>query len=104
MIKYIIYHIYICYSFGKPDQIHYSAHALRALGLLLADSALTVGRGKAFWRIKQVFFTSHNSNWHFWPNIGIFGPFDPMPDQKINAEKLSWWFSVMWVSKFCLLT
>ena len=21
-------------------------------------------------------------NWHFWPNIGIFGPFDPMPDQK----------------------
>ena len=20
--------------------------------------------------------------WHFWPSIGIFGPFDPMPDQK----------------------
>ena len=21
-------------------------------------------------------------NWHFWPNIGIFGPFEQMPDQK----------------------
>ena len=21
-------------------------------------------------------------NWHFWPNIDIFGPFDPMPDKK----------------------
>ena len=21
-------------------------------------------------------------NWHFWPNVGIFGPFDLMPDQK----------------------
>ena len=21
-------------------------------------------------------------NWHFWPNMGVFGPFDPMPDQK----------------------
>ena len=21
-------------------------------------------------------------NWHFWPNIGLFGSFDPMPDQK----------------------
>ena len=21
-------------------------------------------------------------NWHFWPNISIFGPFDLMPDQK----------------------
>ena len=32
------------------------ACALRALGLLLADVALTVGRGKTFWRINQVFF------------------------------------------------
>ena len=21
-------------------------------------------------------------NWHFWPNIGLFGPFDPLSDQK----------------------
>ena len=32
------------------------ACALSALGLLLADSALTVGRGKTFWRVGQVFF------------------------------------------------
>ena len=29
--------------------------ALRALGLLLADSALTVGRGKTFWPVDRVF-------------------------------------------------
>ena len=32
------------------------ACALRALGLLLADSALTVGRGKDFWRVNRFFF------------------------------------------------
>ena len=32
------------------------ACALRALGLLLADGAPTVGRGKTFWRVGQVFF------------------------------------------------
>ena len=31
--------------------------ALRALGLLLADGALTVGRGKTFWGVNQIFFT-----------------------------------------------
>merc|ERR1712047_161078 len=36
-------------------------------------------------------------NWHFGPNIGIFGPFDLMPDQKNNADKLPKWFSVMLV-------
>ena len=30
------------------------AHALRALGLLLADGALTVGWGKTFWGIGRV--------------------------------------------------
>ena len=29
---------------------------LRALGLLLADGALTVGWGKTFWRVDRVFF------------------------------------------------
>ena len=33
------------------------ARALRALGLLLADSAPTVGGGKTFWRVSRVFFT-----------------------------------------------
>merc|ERR1712004_308842 len=41
-------------------------------------------------------------NWHFGPNIGIFGPFDLMPDQKKNADKLSRWFSVMLVPKLLL--
>ena len=30
---------------------HYPARALRALGLLLADGASTLGRGKTFWRV-----------------------------------------------------
>ena len=29
--------------------LYFPAHALRALGLLLADGALTVGWGKTFW-------------------------------------------------------
>merc|ERR1712107_34011 len=41
-------------------------------------------------------------NWHFGPNIGIFGPFDLMPDQKNNVDKLSRWFSVMLVPKLLL--
>ena len=31
--------------------------AMRALGLLLADGAPTVGRGKTFWRVSWIFFT-----------------------------------------------
>ena len=34
-------------------------------------------------------------NCHFWPNLGIFGPFDPMPDQKNNLNKLPRWFFVV---------
>ena len=30
---------------------------LRVLGLLLADGAPTVGRGKTFWQVCQIFFT-----------------------------------------------
>merc|ERR1712074_40891 len=41
-------------------------------------------------------------NWHFGPNIGIFGPFDLKPDQKNNADKLSRRFSVMLVPKLLL--
>ena len=37
------------------DSEDYPACALRALGLILTDNALTVGRGKIFWRV------SHNS-------------------------------------------
>ena len=32
----------------------YPARALRALGLLLADGAPTVGLGKTFWRVGRV--------------------------------------------------
>ena len=33
---------------------NYPARTLRALGLLLADGAPTVGRGKTFWRVGRV--------------------------------------------------
>ena len=42
------------------DQI-FPARALRALGLLLEDGALTVGRGKTFWRVNRFFFFYENS-------------------------------------------
>ena len=35
--------------------IFYQARALRALGLLLADSAPTMGRGKTFWQVSRIF-------------------------------------------------
>ena len=35
----------------------YQARALRALGLLLADGTPTVGGGKTFWAVSQIFFT-----------------------------------------------
>ena len=35
--------------------ISFQARALRALGLLLADGAPTVGGGKTFWRVSQIF-------------------------------------------------
>ena len=43
--------------FIQPVYRAQRACALRAPGLLLADSALTVGRGKTFWRVGQLFFT-----------------------------------------------
>ena len=36
------------FLFFSPRAKHGRAYALRALGLLLADNALTVGRGKTF--------------------------------------------------------
>ena len=36
-------------------KIVYQARALRALGLLLADGTPTVGGGKTFWRVSQIF-------------------------------------------------
>ena len=41
-------------------------------------------------------------NWHFWPNICIFGPYDPMPDQKTMRTRYLGGFSVMWVPKLLL--
>ena len=38
----------------------------------------------------------------FWPNIGIVGPFDPMPDQKKIRLSCLGGFSVMWVPKLLL--
>ena len=36
---------------------------------------------------------------HFGPHIGIFCPFDPMPDQKTLPRRCLCGFSVMWVTK-----
>ena len=66
----------------------YPARALRAIGLLLADYVPTVGRGKTFLRVNQLFFTktaipqerkvekleSYGKNWNFWPKTEILGP------------------------------
>ena len=39
---------------------------------------------------------------HFRQNMGIFGPFDLMPDQKNNADKLPKWFFVTLIPKLLL--
>ena len=41
-------------------------------------------------------------NWHFRPNISIFGPFDLMPDQKTIQTSCPGGFSVIWVPKLLL--
>ena len=41
-------------------------------------------------------------NWHFWPIMGLFGPFDLMPDQKTIETSCLGGFSVMWVTKLLL--
>ena len=41
-------------------------------------------------------------NGHIWPNIGFFGPFDPMPHQKTMWSSCPGGFSVMWVQKLLL--
>ena len=51
-----------CIGWEKCKICNYPARRLRVLGLLVADSALTVGRGKKFWCICWFFFTKgHNS-------------------------------------------
>ena len=42
-------------------------------------------------------------NWHFWPNIGIFGPFDLMPDQKTMRTSCLGGFLLCWYQNFHLL-
>ena len=41
-------------------------------------------------------------NWHFWQNIGIFGPFGPLPDQKTMQTRCPGGLSIMWVPKLLL--
>ena len=43
-------------------------------------------------------------NWHFWPNIGLFGPFDLMPNQKtMQTRCLSVFFPLRRYQNFCFL-
>ena len=63
---------------------------------LIVVGALIWGYQK-FYSIPKNWFLASNrpnwaQNWHFWLYLGIFGPFDPIPDQKNNANKLPWWF------------
>ena len=39
---------------------------------------------------------------HFWPNMGIFGPFGPMADQKTMRTRCLGGSSVTWVPKLLL--
>ena len=55
--KFFSHHVHVCEAFinSYPARARARrAHALRALGLLLADGALTVGWGKTFWGIGRV--------------------------------------------------
>ena len=60
-LKYVCYHFlyrHLWWSDRFPvSQPAREGPALRALGLLLADGALTVGRGKTFWHVNRFFFT-----------------------------------------------
>ena len=42
-------------------------------------------------------------NWHFGPNISIFGPFDLMPDQKTMRTSCLGGFLLCWYQNFYLL-
>merc|ERR1712173_327105 len=42
-------------------------------------------------------------NWHFGPNIGIFGPLDIMPDQKTMRTSCQSGFLLCWYQNFYLL-
>ena len=41
-------------------------------------------------------------NWYFRPNIGMFGPFDTIPDQRAMQTSCLGSFSVIWVPKLLL--
>ena len=71
---------------------HYPARracALRALGLLLADGALTVGRGKTFWCVGQVI-------------VGHFLMARTFPPRFIEKGPKSWFLAKK--SNFCQTT
>ena len=42
-------------------------------------------------------------NWHFWPNIGLFGPFDLMPDQITMQTRCLGGFPVKYVPQILLI-
>ena len=52
---------------------------------------------KRFWAQKR---QNLAQNWHFGPNIGIFGPLDLMPDQKTSCRS---GFLLCWYQNFYLL-
>ena len=49
-------------------------------------------KNKDFWPKNSHIWPEIGIIGHFGPNICIFGPFRPMPDQKNNANKMRRWF------------
>ena len=48
-------HPWYRFRLNQHNFLPFQARALRALGLLLADGAPTVGGGKTFWQVSQIF-------------------------------------------------
>ena len=80
--------------------VSYPARALRALGLLLADSALTVWRGKTFWAVSQVL--SYGLFWPMWCHAWPKNNANKVPSLKTikfgqNCHFWSFWARPYWL-------
>ena len=66
---------------------------------MLVPKLLRLPHKLGFWAKKR---PNLAQNWNCGPNIGIFGPFDLMPDQKTMRTSCLGGFSIMWVPKLLL--
>ena len=93
-------HIFVPCGQYEPYRSMFSTRKRCLIGFLIW------GYQKFYSISKNCFLASNRpnwaQNWHFWSYMGIFGPYDPIPDQKINANKLPRCFFVIWVPKLLL--